>query len=1090
MASIRQLFVTLSLKADTFNNALRESQKEVKELEKTIKPTMTAIKDMGATAMEAGKALTVGLTAPLASIGALSIKAALDFDASMDDIRAATGATGGALDKLGTDFRTVFAKVPNDIKDVTAAIADLNVRTGLSGKPLQDLAEAELNLARITHTDVNENIRETTRLFENWHISTENQVPALDTLFKVAQSTGVGVSKLAASVTDSGAVLRQFGFSFEQTAALIGQFEKAGVNADGVIKGLGLSLKSFAKAGITDSSEALKEIERQIKAAGTAAEANALALQFFGKSGIQMAAAIREGRLDIVDLDKALTNNHDTVNKAAQDTKSFADKLDQLGHTAKLALEPIGKEMIDALERLIPKVESALQFVADLTKSFAALPPSVQDVIIVVGVLVAAMGPLLIVFGSLTTSITGLIPLVIKLATYFPGITTALSTLSLGTVAAVSGVVALGAAIGVLVGSLINWAIEGTRVEKWLDGFTTGALKMVGFQWNSTTEAQKSAEFTAKAVAVALANQGKTVDGLAVSTKKLGEQTTATTTIQVKSADQVKKDNEALKKSEEDLKKARDLAQKSLLADLDVREKMQKAELQLLKDFHPIQLQFTQDILDAGKAAIQAAADQTSFSDAVKDAVDAMAQSHYNATQMQKDFDSLTMKDPGVHIAEGFGKATESLGEFNARMAEGAAKLKQATEDIKQSAGKIFDDMFIKGESVFQSLGNLLKGGALSLGRAIFEDVAGALLGPVKKAFDDFFTSLIESAGIKSFVTSLGNKLGSALSGIFGGGGSAASGAISAGTSAAQSAAGSASRVSQGLSSGLTGGLISAAGSILGGVISALGSARQEGTLNAIEYNTRATAIEIADMMDSHLSWILNMVTIVADRIHDELMFPLNSIDSTLHDISAKFDALIDKTGSILTGGGGGETLSMSSALSQTIASNAGPIIGGSPDSPTVAAFQLISADNTIPISIGPYQSLTLASAMGDTIPVDMGPSQSLTLANATAPAWDPRSLFTNALPAYASGTDYVPKTGPAMLHQGEQVIPAGEARSNVTLAPVINNNIELTVNGSSRDVVDYAVQRLRQMIKFNSDSITADIARYVKKTTPGVVNG
>ena len=47
--------------------------------------------------------------------------------------------------------------------------------------------------------------------------------------------------------------------------------------------------------------------------------------------------------------------------------------------------------------------------------------------------------------------------------------------------------------------------------------------------------------------------------------------------------------------------------------------------------------------------------------------------------------------------------------------------------------------MFIKGEGIFRSLGNLLKGGALSLGRSIFQDVTAALAGPILNAFRTFF---------------------------------------------------------------------------------------------------------------------------------------------------------------------------------------------------------------------------------------------------------------------------------------------------------------------------------------------------------------
>ncbi|GAG86548.1 unnamed protein product, partial [marine sediment metagenome] len=81
--------------------------------------------------------------------------------------------------------------------EVSTAIAELNTRLGLSGKPLQAMAKQMLNLARITETDINAVIRTSTRLFGDWDVAVEDQAQTLDYLFKVSQSTGVGIDKLS-----------------------------------------------------------------------------------------------------------------------------------------------------------------------------------------------------------------------------------------------------------------------------------------------------------------------------------------------------------------------------------------------------------------------------------------------------------------------------------------------------------------------------------------------------------------------------------------------------------------------------------------------------------------------------------------------------------------------------------------------------------------------------------------------------------------------------------------------------------------------------------------------------------------------------
>jgi hypothetical protein len=55
-------------------------------------------------------------------------------------------------------------------------------------------------------------------------------------------------------------------------------------------------------------------------------------------------------------------------------------------------------------------------------------------------------------------------------------------------------------------------------------------------------------------------------------------------------------------------------------------------------------------------------------------------------------------------------------------------------------------------------------------------------------------------------------------------------------------------------------------------------------------------------------------------------------------------------------------------------------------------------------------------------------------------------------VPAYASGTDYVPRTGLALVHQGERITPAGQNGGGVT----VNQTIIFSANtpAASRDAV------------------------------------
>jgi phage-related minor tail protein len=379
---------------------------DISELQKGLDDASKSLNKAGKSLTSIGGTLTKGLTLPIAAATTGILKLGMDFDNAFDKIRVGTGATGDALEELKDDFKAVYSSVPAGMADVSTAIANLNTRTGLAGKPLQELSAQMLNLSRITGEDLSGMIANSSRLFGDWSLAADDTAGTMDFLFKVSQSTGVGFNDLNAKLVQFGAPLRQMGFDLETSAAMLGKFEKEGVNTELVLGGLRVALGKMAKEGITDTKAALEEVTKRIKEAGSTGEANAIALEMFGsRIGPDMAAAIREGRFELSELVSTLKTSSESINGAAFETMDFAEQLTIMKNKAAVALEPLGSSLMQAINSAMPAIEGLIGKLTGLVDWFTNLNSGSQKMILSFIGMAAAIGPTLTLVGKLTSGI-------------------------------------------------------------------------------------------------------------------------------------------------------------------------------------------------------------------------------------------------------------------------------------------------------------------------------------------------------------------------------------------------------------------------------------------------------------------------------------------------------------------------------------------------------------------------------------------------------------------------------------------------------------------------------------------------------------
>lgn len=384
---------------------------DITEFQKKMSEAGNVMQKTGQSMASIGDAWTKSISLPLAGLGLAAGAAANAMDEAYDKIRVGTGAVGESLESLKDSFTNVFTSVPASTGDAATAIADLNTRLGLSGPALEEMATQMLNLARIAEKDVGTVISTATRVFGDWQIATDDQSGALDYLFKASQATGIEIDSLSQKMVQYGAPLRGMGVAFEDAAALVAKFEKEGVNTELVLGSLRIALTRMAEEGVTDASEGLRLIIEDIEAAGSAGEANALALEAFGsRAGPDMAAAIREGRFEIDELVASLRDSNETINQASSDTLSFGERMTMLKNKMMDAIEPLGDTLLKSFEKMRPTIEKVIEIIGKMMEGFTNLPEPVQNAVLVIGGAFVVGGPILSAVGRGVTAFGKLAP--------------------------------------------------------------------------------------------------------------------------------------------------------------------------------------------------------------------------------------------------------------------------------------------------------------------------------------------------------------------------------------------------------------------------------------------------------------------------------------------------------------------------------------------------------------------------------------------------------------------------------------------------------------------------------------------------------
>lgn len=522
-------------KYDALQREIVETEEELRRLQQEAATTNTALSkiDVAGQKMEtvgnsiagAGKKM-MGVTTVIGGVGVAAVKTAADFDSAMSQVAAVSGATGKDFDSLRNKAREMGAKTKFSATEAAEAM-NYMAMAGWKTEDMLNGIEGVMNLAAASGEDLATTSDIVTDALTAFGLSAKDSGHFADILAAASSNANTNVSMMGETFKYCAPIAGALGFSAEDTAEAIGLMANAGIKSsqagtalrtimnnlagDVKISGKAIGDVTIATTNADGSMRDLSDILADCRSAFgnlTESEKAQAAESLVGKNAMSgFLALMNAGQSDIDKLSSAIDNCDGSAEKMAM---TMQDNLAGQLTILKSQLQELAISFGDILMPAIRSIVSKLQGFVD---KLNGMDESTKRTIVTVALLVASIGPLLVIIGTAISKIGVAMQGFVKLANSISKLKIAIQggTGVLGKLGAALGgisapVLAVVAVIAVLIATFVHlWKTnEGFRdaiIETWnrikdtISGFCQGIvdrLNALGFQFTDIVDVLKT----------------------------------------------------------------------------------------------------------------------------------------------------------------------------------------------------------------------------------------------------------------------------------------------------------------------------------------------------------------------------------------------------------------------------------------------------------------------------------------------------------------------------------------------------------------------------------------------------------------------
>ena len=368
-----------------------------------------------------GKVLSTAVTLPLLGIAATSIKVGNEFQAQMSRVQAIAGATGGELDKMKAQAIELGAKTAFSAKEAAQGMENL-ASAGFQVNEIMDAMPGVLDLAAVSGGDVAASSEAMASSLRAFGLEAGQAGHVADVFARAAADTNAETVDMAEAMKYVAPVAHSMGLSLEETAASIGIMADAGIKGSQagttlrgalsrIAKPTKAMVKSMDQLGVSfyDANGKMIPLREQIAQLKTATagltqeERNRHLVTLYGQNSLSgMLALLDAGPEKLDKMTNALINSDGAAREMAETMQdNLASKIEQMGGAFESAAIVIQQILEPALTKVVGGITK-------LIEAFLSMSPVGQKMVVIFAGMVAALGPLLLIAGTVMTTMVKL----------------------------------------------------------------------------------------------------------------------------------------------------------------------------------------------------------------------------------------------------------------------------------------------------------------------------------------------------------------------------------------------------------------------------------------------------------------------------------------------------------------------------------------------------------------------------------------------------------------------------------------------------------------------------------------------------------